>query len=110
MCVEDTADGSTLSRRLLVCTGPCCNKGGISDLLLTELRATLLGAVDFDDIVGKASCVRRSCLGKCTGEPLAYVDPDGVWYHILSVENLLLILKHHILNEMPVQSLILEED
>ena len=42
MCVEDTADGSTLSRRLLVCTGPCCNKGGISDLLLTELRATLL--------------------------------------------------------------------
>ncbi len=110
MCVEDTTDGSTLSRRLLVCTGPCCNKGGISDLLLTDLRATLLGAVDFDDIVGKASCVRRSCLGKCTGEPLAYVDPDGVWYHKLSVENLLLILKHHILNETLVQSLILEED
>jgi len=41
---------------------------------------------------------------------LAFVDPDGVWYHKLSVENLLLILKHHILNERPVQSLILEED
>jgi len=43
----------------------CCNKGA-SDLLLTELRATLLGAVDIDDIVGKATCVRRSCW-QCTG-------------------------------------------
>jgi len=67
MCAEDIDDRSTLSRRLLVCTGPCCNKGGISDLLLTELRATLLGAVDIDDIVGKATCVRRSCLANVRG-------------------------------------------
>ena len=51
-----------------------------------------------DDMVGEATCVRRSCLGKCTGEPLAYVEPEKVWYHRLSVENLLLILRDHVLN------------
>jgi (2Fe-2S) ferredoxin len=41
---------------------------------------------------------------------LAYVQPEGVWYHRLSVENLLLILRDHVLNHQPVPILILEED
>ncbi len=70
----------------------------------------LLIAINDDDMVGEAACVRRSCLGKCTGEPLAYVQPEGVWYHHLSADNLLLILREHIVNQRPVPSLILDDD
>jgi len=106
--VKDIFDRPPAPRRLMVCTGPCCNKDDVAKLFLDELRMRLLDAREREDVIGEASCVRRSCLGKCTGEPLAYVHPDGVWYHQLSVENLLLILRHHVLNEQPVRSLILD--
>ena len=94
----------------MICTGPCCNKDDSARLLLNELKNRLLAAIECADRVGEASCVRRSCLGKCTGEPLAYVHPDGVWYHNLSVDNLMLILTSHVLNEQPVDGLILDDD
>lgn len=97
------------ARRLLICTGPCCNRTGEAQAFLDELRATLLNARLDQEMIGEASCIRRSCLGKCTGEPLAYVDPDGVWYRRLSGDNLLLILRSHVLNHRPVAELILEE-
>lgn len=110
MPVNDIFDRPAALRRLLICTGPCCNKNGVAKLLLDELRTKLLNAMNGDDLVGEATCVRRACLGKCTGEPLAYVHPEGVWYHHLSAGNLLLILRDHVLNYRPVPSLILEED
>lgn len=107
---KDIFDRPAAPRRLMICTGPCCNKTGAAQRFLDELRARLLDTAMWEEMVGEASCVRRACLGKCTGEPLAYVDPDGVWYHQLSAENLLFILRDHVLNHRPVPSLILEED
>ncbi|WP_036258026.1 (2Fe-2S) ferredoxin domain-containing protein [Methylocapsa aurea] len=111
MLVKDIFDRPAAARRLMICTGPCCNRTGEAQALLEALRARLLDARNQDggDLIGAVSCVRRSCLGKCTGEPLAYVEPDGVWYHRLSVENLLLILREHVLNHRPMHDLILEE-
>jgi (2Fe-2S) ferredoxin len=97
-------------RRLLICTGPCCNNNGAAEALLKELRARLSETKTDSETIGEASCVRRSCLGKCIGEPLAYVDPDGVWYHQLSCENVLTILREHVLHRRPVSPLVLEED
>jgi (2Fe-2S) ferredoxin len=108
--VKDIFNRPAAPRRLMICTGPCCNNAGATTRLLEELRIRLSDAVHAADWVGEASCVRSSCLGKCTGEPLAFVQPDGVWYHKLSTENLLLILRGHVLNQQPVQSLILEQD
>ena len=108
MSIRDICDRPAAPRQLMICTGPCCNKDDTARLFLNELRSRLLAAIESKDLVGETSCVRRSCLGKCTGEPLAYVHPDGVWYHKLSVENLLLILRSHVLNEQPVPSLILD--
>lgn len=110
MPVKDIFDRPATPRRLMICTGPCCNTAGAAKLLLDEVRSKLLDAMKGKDMVGEASCVRRSCLGKCTGEPLAYVHPEGVWYHQLSAENLLLILHDHVLHQRPVPSLILKED
>jgi len=108
--MRDIFDRNAALRRLLICTGPCCNSSGDAQLLLEGLRAELLEARVNVDVVAEASCVRRSCLGKCTGEPLAYVHPDGTWYHKLTVENLLRILREHVLDCRAVHELILEED
>jgi len=110
MAVRDIFDRPAELRRLMICTGPCCNRTGEAQVFLDELRLKLLDNGLDKDMVGEASCVRRSCLGKCTGEPLAYVHPDGVWYHKLSGENLLLILREHVLNRRPAPDLILEDD
>lgn len=110
MTVKDIFDRPAPLRRLMICTGPCCNTNGLAKRILDELQTKLLHAMARADLVAEAACVRRSCLGKCTGEPLAYVHPEGVWYHHLSAENLMLILRDHVLNERPVQSLVLEED
>ena len=76
MPVTDIFDRPAAPRHLLICTGPCCNGNGAKKLLLDELKTKLLHAMNGDDMVGEATCVRRSCLGKCTGEPLAYVQPE----------------------------------
>ncbi|WP_026606330.1 (2Fe-2S) ferredoxin domain-containing protein [Methylocapsa acidiphila] len=110
MPILDIFDRPAVARRLMVCTGPCCNSTGAAQAYLDELRLKLLDEGLAERLVGEASCVRRSCLGKCTGEPLAYVHPDGVWYHDLSGDNLLLILHSHVLNRRPLPDLILEED
>ncbi len=108
--MQDIFDRRAAPRRLLICTGPCCNSAGEAQILLEKLRAELVDARLNADIVAEASCVRRSCLGKCTGEPLAHAHPDGVWYHRLTVENLLRILREHILDRRAVAELILDED
>jgi len=110
MAIKDIFDRPAAPRRLLVCTGPCCDQKGDATILLDALRARLEAAQLDQEIVGQASCVRRSCLGKCTGEPLAYVHPDEVWYHQLSPENLLLILREHVLEHRAVTELVLEDD
>jgi (2Fe-2S) ferredoxin len=108
--MKDILDRQAAERRLLICTGPCCNSTGDAQILLEGLRAELLLARLHADIVSEASCVRRSCLGKCTGEPLAYVHPEGIWYHRLTVGNLVRILREHVLDSRAVPELILDED
>jgi (2Fe-2S) ferredoxin len=108
--MKDILDRQAAPRRLLICIGPCCNSTGDAQILLESLRAELLRARLDADIVAEASCVRRSCLGKCTGEPLAYAQPEGVWYHRLTVDGLLRILREHVLDRRTVSDLILEED
>lgn len=110
LMMKDIFDRQVAERHLLICTGPCCNSTGNVQILLDGLRAELLDAQLNADKIAEACCVRRSCLGKCTGEPLAYVHPEGVWYHRLTVENLLQILREHVLDSRAVTELILEDD
>jgi (2Fe-2S) ferredoxin len=110
MAIKDIFDRPAAPRRLLVCTGPCCDQKGEASVLLAALRSRLEAAKFDQESVGEASCVRRSCLGKCTGEPLAFVHPDEVWYHNLSPEILLTILRDHVLGRRPVAEFVLEDD
>jgi len=110
MSVKDIFNRPAEARRLLICTGPCCNSSGLAEVFLGQLREELLAEGLNEAMAGQASCVKRSCLGKCSGEPLAFVDPEGIWYHRLSGPNLLKILHQHLLGHRPVEELILQEE
>jgi (2Fe-2S) ferredoxin len=96
-------------RRLLICTGPCCDRSGDASAHLGVLRELLLAREKTGDGAAAVSCIQRSCLGKCTGDPVARVQPDNFWYHHVSAENLLLIYEQHVLNRQPVDDLVFAE-
>jgi (2Fe-2S) ferredoxin len=109
--VRDIFGRPAAERRLFICTGPCCDRSGRASAHLEALRALLMAgghAVD-SSAIASASCIQRSCLGKCTGDPLALVKPDNVWYHELSGENLLRIYEQHVLNRQKVAELVFAE-
>jgi (2Fe-2S) ferredoxin len=110
MALRDIFGRPAAARRLLVCTGPCCNPDGHAELRLEALRQLIASHGYGEALIGRASCVRRSCLGKCSGDPLAFVDPDETWYHASSSEDLLKILQDHVLNGVPVPALILADE
>ncbi|MBY6240227.1 ferredoxin [Methylosinus sp. Sm6] len=94
-------------RRLVICTGPCCDRDGQASENLAALKNLLIRNGLSEETIGLASCVRRNCLGKCCSEPLARVTPDDVWYHELTGENLLRIFEQHVLKRLPVAELVL---
>jgi (2Fe-2S) ferredoxin len=110
MALKDIFDRPATPRRLLVCTGPVCDRLGEASALLAELHARLDLARINNDSIAEVSCVRRNCLAKCTGEPLAFVHPDEVWYHDLSVEVMLLVLSEHVQSCRPVVDYVLEDE
>ena len=96
-------------RRLVVCTGPCCDRLGHASAHLAALRELVLAKGLRGNSADSASCIQRSCLGKCTGDPVARVQPDNFWYHHLSSENLLQIYEQHVVNRQPVTELVFAE-
>ncbi len=93
----------------MVCTGPCCDRLGRASAHVAALRELLLARGLGADGIGSAACVRRSCLGKCTGEPLAHVVPVDVWYQSLSGASLMRIYDEHVVNGEPVAALVRSE-
>jgi (2Fe-2S) ferredoxin len=110
MALRDIFGRPAAARRLLVCTGPCCNPDGSAETRIEELRQLIGSQGEAEDLVGRASCVRRACLGKCSGDPLAFVHPDETWYYAFSSADLLKILQEHVLKGAPIAALMVAED
>ncbi len=50
------------------------------------------------------------CLGQCKHGPVAVVYPEGTWYKKLKVEDVEEIIQSHIINNKPVDRLILKNE
>ncbi len=50
------------------------------------------------------------CLGQCNNGPIAVVYPEGVWYKNLTIDDVEEIIQSHLINNKPVERLLLKED
>ncbi len=110
MAIRDIFGLVAQPRRLVICTGPCCDGQGLASSYLAELRGLLVERPGFEVHVASGSCIRRSCLGKCTDEPLASVEPDKIWYRGLSAQVLLRIYDEHVLGGRALPEFVLADD
>lgn len=53
---------------------------------------------------------KSGCLDRCELGPVMVIYPEGIWYGINSTEDIDQILRRHILNGVPVDHLILDND
>ena len=50
------------------------------------------------------------CLGQCKHGPVGVVYPEGIWYKNLKIEDVDEIVQSHLINDKPVERLILKNE
>ncbi|NOZ87658.1 MAG: NADH-quinone oxidoreductase subunit NuoF [Deltaproteobacteria bacterium] len=100
---ESQTAGRDLSRfrmQLMLCSGTACVSSGshkIKDALERELAKQNL-----DDEV---AVVMTGCNGFCAQGPVMVVQPDGIFYQLLSDKDIPLLVEEHMLKGRPVEKL-----
>ena len=80
--------------------GCCASRGSLDLLNYIKVR------VHESDLKGKVRINKAGCLDACAQGPALVVYPDAVWYAPRSKEDMEEILTEHILNNRPVERLI----
>ena len=106
----DILGGFDTKRHIMICADPekpkCCDREtGIEAWNFLKRRLSELG------LGGKAGVLRNkvSCLRVCMAGPIAVVYPDGVWYGGVSVEDVEEIVESHLMNDVPVERLLIPD-
>ena len=86
-------------------TKGCCASKGAEDVLTAAKEALRLSGK------GKGIRINRSgCLGSCAQGVAAVVYPEGVWYEKLRPEDMARIVNEHLIEGLPVSSLLQKAD
>lgn len=103
--MSDKPSLSAYRRHLLVCTGPRCAPEGAAQALLDGLgELWRVHGLDQGPLRVKRS--RVSCFAACSGGPLVCVQPDGVWYHDVTPQNMDRIARQHLVGGEVVDELV----
>ena len=99
-------------RHIFVCTnqrepghprGCCKEKGG------EEVRARFKDALKERKLHGSMRANAAGCLDACEYGVAVVVYPDGVWYGGVSVEDVEEIVESHLMNDVPVERLLIPD-
>ena len=85
---------------LMICTGTGCVSNGafkIRDALEAELRKL--------DLQDEIQVVTTGCNGFCANGPILVVQPDGIFYQLLTEEVIPYLVEEHFLKGRPVEKL-----
>ncbi|MEM9081062.1 MAG: (2Fe-2S) ferredoxin domain-containing protein [Verrucomicrobiota bacterium] len=100
---------STYQRHLFLCATPtkpkCCRpEAGAASWQFLKSRLKELNLADPHQLVHRT---KADCLRICVNGPIAVIYPDRIWYHSCTPENLERIIQSHLLNNTPVQDLLI---
>lgn len=90
-------------KMLFVCTSGeyCPLTDGASKEIHKAFKVQVLQA----GLKGKVRVNQSGCLDQCGHGPMAVVYPEGVWYSHLTLEDVPIIVKEHLLGGLPVERL-----
>ena len=85
---------------LLVCAGTGCVSCGSF-----KIKEALEKEVKKRDLQDEVQVVATGCNGFCERGPIVLVQPDGIFYQLLKVEDVPLLVEEHLLKGRPVKKL-----
>jgi len=85
---------------LLICAGTGCVAAGSF-----EIKKTLEKEIVKRKLQNEVAVISTGCNGFCERGPIVVVQPDGIFYQKLKVEDIPLLVKEHLLKGRPVEKL-----
>lgn len=90
--------------QVLVCGGGGCLSSGC-----TEVKNTLECEIEERGLQERVQVVVTGCMGPCSLGPMIVVNPDGVLYKKVNVEDVAEIVKQHLISGKIVERLLMED-
>ncbi len=100
---DDTAQTQavkTYRLQLLICAGTGC----VSNRSF-EVRDALLEEVKKQNLSDEVQIVATGCQGFCAQGPIMIVQPDGIFYQLLTVDEIPHLVEEHLIKGRPVEKL-----
>ena len=90
----------TAIKKLLICGGTGCHATGS-----IALKETLENELEAKGLQEKVEVVETGCNGFCAVGPLMVIQPDGVFYQKIKVEDVPELVEEHLVNNKQVERL-----
>ncbi len=90
----------TYRAQLLICAGTGC----VSNRAF-KVRDALVEEIKKQDLVEEVQVVATGCQGFCAQGPIIIVQPDGIFYQMLTVDDVPLLIEEHLVKGRPVEKL-----
>ena len=86
---------------LMICTGTGCVSNGAF-----RIRDTLEDELAKQNLQDEIQVVTTGCNGFCANGPIIVVQPDGIFYQMITEDVIPYLVEEHFLKGRPVQKLI----
>jgi NADH:ubiquinone oxidoreductase subunit F (NADH-binding)/(2Fe-2S) ferredoxin len=102
MPIDTSQVGATKTYRtqLLICAGTGC----VSNRSF-KVRDALVEEIKKRDLADEVQVVVTGCQGFCAQGPIMIVQPEGIFYQMLTVDNIPLLVEEHLVKGRPVERL-----
>ncbi len=90
----------TYRAQLLICAGTGC----VSNRSF-KVRDALIEEIKKQGLSEEVQVVATGCQGFCAQGPIMIVQPDGIFYQMLTMENIPLLVEEHLVKGRPVKKL-----